>query len=1340
MIKKLLSSRKVISSLLAGFLLIAVIVFSLPSLLSTEWGKNRLLALTNYFIPGSIEIKDVQLSWFGPQIAKNIHLKDPSGNIVASVSDFSTDATLIELLRQKINQGFVKIDGLSADIVEVQPGITNLQHALIKNIAIHSNSSKIANPIHISVTNVNAKLHASSPTEPMTIHLKGQTKQDDLTGSFDVNIVLKGVNRDKWHQISDNGEVTLHTDIKSFPVALIDQLIALKKPPLSGMATAMFGKTLNLVTHSTIAQSNLLFALQANSTNLTTNLDGKVESGKLEFKNAGKISFIITPELVKQLASLKVTANHITLLKPAKAELAIQELSMPIGLSVQEMLSEVYLKAQLNVDQAEFNTPHLESSLELRQMQANVQIPLNGKTILTQLQGDLIHLGRTMHLNLSATSEKPSEEQELFTVLPSNSELKVELNNLPLPIVDKFLNLKNSLVSSLGQQANLMIQAKSSEKQTTFSFALNSDRLTLPLTQLRFDRALTLEQPITLQYRLDPTILSLIDINRPNLQLHSDSMAQIRLEKFSMPLSDLSEFAKDPISTLKQTSLRTIISLASLTIKDQKLGTVVTNDIQADIQGENFADLQYQLSMNLEAQEQDQLIAAIGNSGRLVINAKEDQFRADWTSSLAKASVKGVLTSEGIFTMLEPMTLAYTLTPHSAQLLGLTVNNTLQLDQPATLHLVVDPIKAPINLKELSDFKKANLQMAGQISVNELFFSKRNTESSQAVIRNLNLPWQLNSQNNQIKIAVQATTQIGGNHNGSLQGKIDISNWVNLSSAVVETDLQFKNLPVIFIEVLAQKNNLVNFLGSTIDMELVASTANSHAINISFQGDQIKGKAAIAFGNAIELQNQNQPATIDFTITPERFRLLRQYLSKKFKNSNPDPFTLASHATFHADISSLHVPLKTAGEWTQAALKAKVEINNLEIIDAQIKQNFSLEKITADIDTQNLAKHIHFNIFANQDVSSKEDNETTIEGTLENAFTSSGELNRSDLSLQFEAKSRRLPAGLISHLIYKDPSIRHKVEAMFGPTVDTDVKISLQRMSGPIQANFKGKNGHMTLDSSLSQGVLTLKRPLEIEVAVTPQLSKSILQDFVPILSGAIAAERPIKITVDPQQFQFPIQEFDIEDIKIGRASIDLGKIQFTNEGELGDVFALLKPTTHDALSVWFTPLFIDLEHGILRLYRMDMLLLNKYPIALWGKINFPKDNVDLTIAITGTALSYALGLHDLEQNYMMQLPFKGSIGSASIDKAKATTRISALVAQTQGGPHGVILGTVLDIAGGSLAERTPPEPTSPLPWDTTTADNGNNKPQKPHHKSESNDPAKLIEQGAKTLINSFFK
>lgn len=371
------------------------------------------------------------------------------------------------------------------------------------------------------------------------------------------------------------------------------------------------------------------------------------------------------------------------------------------------------------------------------------------------------------------------------------------------------------------------------------------------------------------------------------------------------------------------------------------------------------------------------------------------------------------------------------------------------------------------------------------------------------------------------------------------------------------------------------------------------------------------------------------------------------------------------------------------------------------------------------------------------------DNPLSIVGEIDNFLTPDGALNTQELSINLEAKSRRLPAGLFCQIGCLDDTVRKKIEALLGETVDTDIKVQLRQMSGPLIAQLLGKNGRVTLNAQLTDGVLTLNKNFEIQVNVTPQLGQSILQDVIPILSGVIAADQPIKISIEAKEFAFPLRQLDLSQAQIGLATIELGKMTFSNHGQLGTIFDLLRPSSSEDLSVQFTPIYLNMQSGIVRLGRMDMLILNRYPLALWGKVDTVKDKVDMRIGITGVALSQALNLSRLDKDYMMQLPLKGTMGGASIDKNKAAARISALVAQNQGSAQGMIIGTFLDIAGGSLSEEKPPSPTTnPLPWEKYMLETSTDT-EKEKHSSEqgrSDNKTSQIQKAASSLLDKLLK
>jgi len=354
-----------------------------------------------------------------------------------------------------------------------------------------------------------------------------------------------------------------------------------------------------------------------------------------------------------------------------------------------------------------------------------------------------------------------------------------------------------------------------------------------------------------------------------------------------------------------------------------------------------------------------------------------------------------------------------------------------------------------------------------------------------------------------------------------------------------------------------------------------------------------------------------------------------------------------------------------------------------------------------------------------------------------------GFIDKDKLTVELRAKCNQVALPIICKAF--NPALKEKAEALFGTAVDADLQAEVRSTNGSLLMELKGENGQLLADVQIKDGVLLLNKPLEATVKVTPQLGKHVLKEVIPLLGDVVSAENPLKISIGSDGFSLPVHQFELNKIEVNQAQVLLGKVQFKGTSQLSKILNLLKPAAIDQLSVWFTPLDLQVIHGVVKLDRLDMLVADHYPVALWGKVDLPKDKVNMVIGLTPQALMYAFNLKGLDKNYMMQIPFKGKIGDASIDKTQAAARISALIAQKQGGTNGMLLGTVLEIAGGALNEDNVPPTKQPLPWDTepdssTGEEAASSEIENPPMYKENGKPiADEIEKGAKKLLKKLF-
>lgn len=493
---------------------------------------------------------------------------------------------------------------------------------------------------------------------------------------------------------------------------------------------------------------------------------------------------------------------------------------------------------------------------------------------------------------------------------------------------------------------------------------------------------------------------------------------------------------------------------------------------------------------------------------------------------------------------------------------------------------------------------------------------------------------------------------------------------------------------------LDDSTDLAAILGSDLKLTLGAQD-KLKVVDLLFSGQQLEAKASFAIDDAISIRNSAKPALLRYKLTPERFKALRKML--KTANSSGDEIELLESSEVKVQIDSLNFPLKSS--WMNAGISGHMTIDALNAKDRKTGEKLTLERIIATASSQMLAKKIDFNLKAKQLNGSNPSSDLGFSGFVERGFTDQGRLNLTDLSLSLTAKVTDLPVALLCRLICLGPEMHERVEALFGPAISADVDTKMQRLSGPIQAKISGKNGHVDIDGKLNNGVLTLNRNFNAQFALTPLLGRTILQEIFPIGSGLIGAENPLTISVDANGFALPLKPFDLSKIKIGLATLDLGKVHFNRASKLAEILSLLNVPYTDQISVWFTPLYLRMNEGVLKIERVDLLITDCYHIATWGKLNFPADKVSMIIGLTGQALSKAFKVHGLVKDDMLQLPLKGPINNPALDKSKAMAKIATLVAQNHGTP-GKVISAVLQIATGTLGEKPAPQPTTnPLPW-----------------------------------------
>lgn len=302
-----------------------------------------------------------------------------------------------------------------------------------------------------------------------------------------------------------------------------------------------------------------------------------------------------------------------------------------------------------------------------------------------------------------------------------------------------------------------------------------------------------------------------------------------------------------------------------------------------------------------------------------------------------------------------------------------------------------------------------------------------------------------------------------------------------------------------------------------------------------------------------------------------------------------------------------------------------------------------------------------------------------------------------NVSCDVEARVQNFPSYALKRIF---PSAK-KLPVLLGETVNIDSDIHLEKGIGPIAITVNGASFKAALDGLWQKDHLLLQKPFVSSFMLTESISKSLLADVSPFFLTGVQAKNPIRLRIEPEGFQASYP-FEKENIAIGKGTLDMGKILCQNGGSLNMAISLMKLHTLSGVNemeVWFTPVDFSLKEGILQSGRIDFLVADSLHFCSWGKVDLNQDKLRMVLGITAQAVQKAFGIRGLPENYVMQIPIRGSRGHPEINLGKAGAKIAALLAAQAAGkkiPFGDLLGGVV----GAATESEAPPPKKPFPWE----------------------------------------
>lgn len=537
-------------------------------------------------------------------------------------------------------------------------------------------------------------------------------------------------------------------------------------------------------------------------------------------------------------------------------------------------------------------------------------------------------------------------------------------------------------------------------------------------------------------------------------------------------------------------------------------------------------------------------------------------------------------------------------------------------------------------------------------------------------------------------------------------------------------------------ELEVEKGDFISFISAPLkvnfDAQMTSFEKLRGSIQIAIKSKNLEGQGFFQVEDDLLINKPGVPANLKLLLAPEQFQNFKRRFNRQTN------IVLTSPVEVALNIDSFTLPLQDhlSPNWFQGSITSNVAIRSLGLKDIGSGQQVLLENIVGKLESPEFSKNVAFLLDGQNYDKEGKAYSFSVKGTADDTFKNTGEINIDHLALKLDAQFQKFPVILLGQFFGVDQVIAKKISVLLGDLINVELSTELKHLQGPVNANLSGPNGQISLNANVNQGILTLNKNFYSQFIPTQEFGKVILVDIFPLGEGLIGADNPFTVDIDATGFVLPIKNFDISAVKVGAAKLEFGKVRFRSDGQFGSVLSLLNNFRRDEIPVWFTPMYASMKNGVITFQRMDMLIMNTYPIATWGTVNLAAEKVNMIIGLTGKALMKGMGLQNVDKDYILQIPFKGTMENADIDKKKATAKIAALVAANHG-TEGMILGTALNIAAGGLTEEKAPAPTTqPLPWSLEVEASSSEVPEAEKPKEDKN-PLKHVEKKASSLLRN---
>lgn len=529
-----------------------------------------------------------------------------------------------------------------------------------------------------------------------------------------------------------------------------------------------------------------------------------------------------------------------------------------------------------------------------------------------------------------------------------------------------------------------------------------------------------------------------------------------------------------------------------------------------------------------------------------------------------------------------------------------------------------------------------------------------------------------------------------------LVSALDPEKALSLNNISIQTSGEILDFPTDYLlKIQGKEARLSNFIGplgsATFALNYHPLEEDPLILNITANTDATQGQLLLAMDKEFKLTDKTK-GSLHWEVTPERYLSL-------FENTSYTPSCLLYRKTdLRLNLSKLICNENTTGfpclaSLLESGVEGSLSSSPLIFYDHATRESFIINELSGEFYSKNLERQLDYKLKGSciSQKSTRPLSTFAIKGSLSNALT------KSQRVWEQQAEWAEIPINFVGGVFPFSVDVKTKLLSLAGPQINVNIANHFTNGQGPLTIRIHSSNLQANLPLILTHNAILLENNLTAELKINEEINQAFFREINPLISSNAYSEHPIFLQVNKENFYLPIWPYSFQNFKVQSASLDFGKIFIKNSNTLYDIFQFLDiEEDKPSVEAWFTPIFFSINHGVLEYKRFDALLDRRVRLALWGKTDLIKQRINTNLGIDPEVIKKHFRNTSLKTKNFFVIKIRGPISSPEVDWSSAYARIALLKSYSLVSPF----SSFADHLFSSLGDTTPPQTTSPLPWE----------------------------------------